>query len=406
MIGIIHLVSGIKKFCEIKGENLVKSRNFSEWVFLDIVEKNLKDVIEKNTEKIRNSKIVFFGITEVTNVAINILSQKGISTYAVIDNNTSRRKMLMENVSVYKPQELLQPYDENILIFIGTPYFDEMSKQVEKLGYNRESHIIRFFNPQEMIKQYGLYNLKEVTEEESKKIQIDVLDYIKEICEKNGLRYYLAYGTLLGAVRHRGFIPWDDDIDIYMPIKDIYLLYNILQNDPKYEMAMPAKSEGYFYFYPRIIDKRTVLNIVDFPLLIKSGISIDIFPLVALGDELEQAKEKMDCAIEEQRHIKNMISTRKTPKEIQDRIEQFWTKQLDDQYLSKKYCGNIFGPYGDREILESYIFKKCISLRFEEKSFNGPGEYDLYLKSIYGNYMEYPPEDKRVSSHIWVGYWI
>ncbi len=99
---------------------------------------------------------------------------------------------------------------------------------------------------------------------------------------------------------------------------------------------MPAKSEGYFYFYPRIIDKRTVLNIVDFPLLIKSGISIDIFPLVALGDELEQAKEKMDCAIEEQRHIKNMISTRKTPKEIQDRIEQFWTKQLDDQYLSKK----------------------------------------------------------------------
>ena len=101
MIGIIHLVSGIKKFCEIKGENLVKSRYFSEWVFLDIVEKNLKDVIEKNTEKIRNSKIVFFGITEVTPVAINILSQKGISTYAVIDNNTSSRKMLMENVSVY-----------------------------------------------------------------------------------------------------------------------------------------------------------------------------------------------------------------------------------------------------------------------------------------------------------------
>ena len=76
----------------------------------------------------------------------------------------------------------------------------------------------------------------------------------------------------------------------------------------------------------------------------------------------------MDCAIEEQRHIKNMISTRKTPKEIQDRIEQFWTKQLDDQYLSKKYCGNIFGPYGDREILESYIFKTVFRFGLRKKN--------------------------------------
>ena len=383
----------------------MKSRNFSEWIFLDIVEKNLKEIIEKNKGTIKRSKIVFFGITEVTNVAINILSKKGIPVYAVIDNNTSRRKMLLDNVPVYKPEKLLQPYDENIVIFIGTPYFDEMSKQVEKLGYSRKNHIFRFFNPQEMIKQYGLYDLKEVTMEESKKIQIDILNYIKEICEENGLKYYLAYGTLLGAVRHKGFIPWDDDIDIYMPVKDIYSLYDILQNDQKYEMAMPAKSEGYFYFYPRVIDKRTVLNIVDFPLLIKSGISIDIFPLVALGDNLEQARKKMDYAIEEQKYIKNMISTRKTTEEIQDRLEQFWTKKLDDKYLSTKYCGNIFGPYGDKEILESHIFRECISFQFERKFFNGPGDYDFYLKSIYGNYMEYPPEDKRVSSHIWIGYW-
>ena len=75
--------------------------------------------------------------------------------------------------------------------------------RLKNLGIIGKVTLFVFFNPQEMIKQYGLYNLKEVTEEESKKIQIDVLDYIKEICEKNGLRYYLAYGTLLGAVRHR-----------------------------------------------------------------------------------------------------------------------------------------------------------------------------------------------------------
>ena len=171
-------------------------------------------------------------------------------------------------------------------------------------------------------------------------------------------------------------------------------------------MAMPAKSEGYFYFYPRIIDKRTVLNIVDFPLLIKSGISIDIFPLVALGDNLDQAREKMDCAVEEQKYIKHMISLRTSTEEIQKRLEQFWTEKLDVDYLATKYCGNIFGPYGEREILESHIFKNIVPLQFEDDNFYGPKEYDSYLRAIYGNYLEYPPEDKRVSSHIWTGYWI
>ena len=370
------------------------------------MEKNLTDIVEKNQDKIKKAKIVFFGITEATNVGISILMKKGISVYAVIDNNTSRKKMLIEGVTAYKPEELLCPYDENILIFIGTPYFDEMSKQVQTLGYDKENHIFRFFNPQEMMKRYSLCDLKEVTIEESKRIQIDILNYIREICEKNGLKYYLAYGTLLGAVRHKGFIPWDDDIDIYMPVKDIYCLYDILRNEKKYEMAMPAKSEGYFYFYPRIIDKRTVLNIVDFPLLIKSGISIDIFPLVALGDNLDQAREKMDCAVEEQKYIKHMISLRTSTEEIQKRLEQFWTEKLDVDYLATKYCGNIFGPYGEREILESHIFKNIVPLQFEDDNFYGPKEYDSYLRAIYGNYLEYPPEDKRVSSHIWTGYWI
>ena len=151
-----------------------------------------------------------------------------------------------------------------------------------------------------------------------------------------------------------------------------------------------------FYFYPRIIDKRTVLNIVDFPLLIKSGISIDIFPLVALGDNLDQAREKMDCAVEEQKYIKHMISLRTSTEEIQKRLEQFWTEKLDVDYLATKYCGNIFGPYGEREILESHIFKNIVPLQFEDDNFYGPKEYDSYLRAIYGNYLEYPPEDKRV----------
>lgn len=72
---------------------------------------------------------------------------------------------------------------------------------------------------------------------------------------------------------------------------------------------------------------------------------------------MDQAREKMDCAVEEQKYIKHMISLRTSTEEIQKRLEQFWTEKLDADYLATKYCGNIFGPYGEREILESHIFK-------------------------------------------------
>ena len=101
-------------------------------------------------------------------------------------------------------------------MLIGTPYFDEMSNQLIKLGYDKEKHIYQFFDPRVEQKKYEISGLKEVSEDESKKIQFEILKYIHDICEENNLQYFLAYGSLLGAVRHSGFIPWDDDLDIIM----------------------------------------------------------------------------------------------------------------------------------------------------------------------------------------------
>lgn len=375
----------------------------SDWVFYDIVEKNLKNLLQ--TCDLKERKLVLFGITEATSVAIDFLKKQGLKIYAVIDNNTTRRNFIDSNISVCAPEELLSVYDDEVLVLIGTPYFDEMSNQLIKLGYDKEKHIYQFFDPRVELKKYEISGLKEVSEDESKKIQFEILKYIHDICEENNLQYFLAYGSLLGAVRHSGFIPWDDDIDIYMPISSINELYRLLEKDVRYKMCMPACTDGYFYMYARVIDTRTILNIIDFPLLIKSGISIDIFPLVYLGNTVDEAQKIMNESYYEQKRIKNMISEKKTSNEIFRNIRILWDKLEKRNYQDCKYCGNVFGPYGYKEILQSEIFSEKDNYNFENTKFWGPVDSKFYLTHMYGNYLEYPPLDKRKSPHIWKGYW-
>ena len=140
-----------------------------------------------------------------------------------MDNDKNRWGGKLENIDIYPPQ-ILEDYQENAVILIASSYQSEMIGQLEKMGYKMLENIIKVIDLPELMKDYSFVDRsgkQEMNDDQIRECQYGIMKFLKKICDENDIDYYLAYGTLLGAVRHHGFIPWDDDVDIYIKGKDI-----------------------------------------------------------------------------------------------------------------------------------------------------------------------------------------
>lgn len=245
-----------------------------------------------------------------------------------------------------------------------------------------------------------------------KEALIHILDKFVQVCEKQHLRYYLAYGSALGAVRHKGMIPWDDDIDVYMPRKD----YETIQQLPQSvwggmiltSWRLTSKNQ---YHFLKLENPNTTLIEQLSPLYI-GGVYIDIFPLdiAPINDEL--IKKQLDkihnlesmydiLSIKQGRDVhgvKNYITYRLrhyiyAKKRIQDQWEEIACAYRDSD---SKLCMNYHqvGDWRNKPMPISW-FGAGNPMEFEGRKFLVPSNYDAYLTQIYGDYMTPPPEDQR-----------
>lgn len=263
---------------------------------------------------------------------------------------------------------------------------------------------------------------KPMTLDEQKKVMLNILNVFAKFCDEHGLMYYLDAGTLIGAVRHKGFIPWDDDIDINMPQKDYDAFIDLMhkQNFKLNEYLQVEMPQKHLYPYIKISDERTVL--IEFPDKNPMEVSVymDVFPKYGIKDRGLCAK--IICKICEKLnliHWFNHYSVNAWQRPGNNSIKRMFAKSVKAITWNKGWASDLqqwlMHCYAKKHPLEDCKYvttltngefhklapKECFDgyqmLEFEGYQFKGPKDYDTYLHCLYkGDYMQLPPENQRI----------
>lgn len=256
----------------------------------------------------------------------------------------------------------------------------------------------------------------ETTKKRLWKTEQEILDVFHDICTQNNLRYSLAYGTLIGAVRHKGFIPWDDDIDVVMPREDYDKLIEIWgKSAPKlYLLQNPANHLDLANNFIKIRKDHTTFVMYESERFCSyhTGIFIDVFPLDRVAPtEFKQKMQKLYCMIAllfNRGYVRETGIMPQIGKIILSVLPRKKHKQLEDWFMKKSTVWN--GMINQDYLSLSTIswmdkhyrhdaFNDMIQLEFEGKMYNAFSDYHEVLTREYGDYMKLPPKVEQVWKH-------
>ena len=267
--------------------------------------------------------------------------------------------------------------------------------------------------------------MKEITLEEVKRISLEILLCVDDFCRENGIVYFLSGGTLLGAIRHNGFIPWDDDIDIMMPRESYDRFIKIFPDHGPYRVLSPGGIKNYPYTFSKVIDLRTrkressvreKYNMI--------GVDIDVFPIDNIPNDIKKSERLFRDIEKKELPLFFMISRYGVGRtclrkvllsiiillyrllellgisSVDKLVQQFCECSTQYNKDSTDYCGvTAISHYGMRERNPKTVFESSVMVNFEGFKFPAPIGYSTYLSHLYGEYMKLPPREQRVTHH-------
>ena len=268
--------------------------------------------------------------------------------------------------------------------------------------------------------------MKKIEIEELKQLQCEVLKVAHEFCLENGLKYSLACGTLLGAIRHNGYIPWDDDIDIYMPREDYDKLIRVFPERYKsyYKLVSFERDKQWCRPYANLYDDRTLYEEHKSSIEKQIGVNIDIFPVDYVPDDEQEwlrfnKKRRVLILLHSAKYVAFRAENRALWKNVLLAMLKVVLYPIPNHVLVKgvdKYIRQYNGQSTHR-LFESCCgllqkrpfpevdFSEVIPHVFENYEFNIMQGFDDYLTNGFGDYMTLPPIEKRISHHYFKAFW-
>ena len=262
--------------------------------------------------------------------------------------------------------------------------------------------------------------MREIQRDELRELQMQILDYVDSFCRENGINYTISGGTLLGAVRHGGFIPWDDDIDIQMLRKE-YIRFTELWNRDKsrHPFVFVSIESGNNMGYPfgKVHNPKTVtlVNGVE-----RTGVFIDVFPVDDVRDERECSRRhrivrKMysrmfaSFALENKtassllRHLRySILACGKSRQYYAEKVNQVAARQNGKGY---KQVFELVSGFKCKYPIDKKIFMEYADISFENRTYMSVKDKDTYLTRTFGDYMTPPAKEQQKRDHSFIPYW-
>lgn len=263
--------------------------------------------------------------------------------------------------------------------------------------------------------------MKEITVDESRQIQLRILKNIDAFCRTNDLHYSMAGGSMIGAVRHKGFIPWDDDIDLIM-LRPDYERFMKDYKDDYYRLMGCDRDKNWPWTYSSVVDPNTEIAYVNGSKSIR-GIWVTICPV----DNVPTKKKEFDRIIKRIHYCEDVMIRLK---------DSFWTSNTNffynilkllarllllpfpKSYFAKKeeilfkktkFTGMIGSPcvwsFQKPFTYPKELFNGFVDLEFENMTCMAIAGFDQYLRAEFGDYMQLPPEEERIPKHEFKAYW-
>lgn len=262
--------------------------------------------------------------------------------------------------------------------------------------------------------------MKKLDVEGLKKYQLNILDAVASFCKENNINYWLDSGTMIGAVRHHGYIPWDDDIDLGM-LRPDYIRFMKLFNEhnSRYKAFCYENNHDFYYAFGKVLDTNTILYEPD-EKGIKIAVNIDVFVYDNAPDDDKIVKKMFDLR-DRYQYLSRLRTLNNIPRgnvlrKLAVYAGRLIVKPFPIDYFVKKKVENArkfttektkrIGNFTSdtRFVCDRHVVDSFIDAEFEGKQYKIPIGYDEWLTNFYGNYMELPPLKERVSHHKFVAY--